>query len=260
MAGLLQSLPLEENTITDDGSGCALSVARTMATQQIRGSLNERVIKKHRNQQEHLSFYSWATQCGHSSLVKVLLNECPLSDYDVQSISDQHMEDDWDGMTLLGLAAFCGQEPVARVLVANRVNLEATDSHGKVALHIAASKGHEQIVKLLLENGAEVGAIHSETKWTSLHMAAIFDHEQIVKLLLSYGAEFGAIEARLKQTPLHITARKGHDRIVQILTDGGDGGAKVDARTNLARLQFMAPLISVMKQQCQSSYTVAQTP
>jgi ankyrin repeat protein len=61
---------------------------------------------------------------------------------------------------------------------------------GETALHLAAGEGHLEIVKLLLEHGADVNA---KTAYeTALHLAAGEGHLEIVKLLLEHGADVNA--------------------------------------------------------------------
>ncbi len=48
-------------------------------------------------------------------------------------------------------------------------------------------KGNENVVKILLENGASIDACDSEDR-TALRAAVFSGHEHIVKLLLNYNA------------------------------------------------------------------------
>ena len=62
---------------------------------------------------------------------------------------------------------------------------------GDSPLHSAAQWGNLEIVKLLLQNGADVNA---KNKWgeTPLHYAAVFDHKEIARVLLDAGADINA--------------------------------------------------------------------
>lgn len=64
-------------------------------------------------------------------------------------------------------------------------------------------------MKMLLENGAEVGASTKVGEQTPLLVAARIGHEGVVKVLLENGAE---VETRLKDgrwTSLHVAAGNG---------------------------------------------------
>jgi len=65
------------------------------------------------------------------------------------------------------------------------------DFYGSAALQRAACQGHEGIVKLLLENGADVNA-QGGFYGSTLQGAACQGHEGIVKLLLENGADVNA--------------------------------------------------------------------
>jgi ankyrin repeat protein len=53
------------------------------------------------------------------------------------------------------IAAENGHEKVVKVLLDSGAEKEAKEKGGRTALHIAAQKGHERIVTLLQESGAE---------------------------------------------------------------------------------------------------------
>ena len=57
------------------------------------------------------------------------------------------------------------------------------------ALQMAADKGHLEVVKLLVDRGAEIDYRHPVNKMTALHLAAYSGHDDVVKYLLSKGAD-----------------------------------------------------------------------
>ncbi|MBI2825885.1 MAG: ankyrin repeat domain-containing protein [Planctomycetia bacterium] len=69
------------------------------------------------------------------------------------------------------------------------------DAHGKelrgTPLQYAATKGHGEIVQLLLERGAEVGA-RDQNERTSLIWAALYGHADVIRRLLDAGANVNA--------------------------------------------------------------------
>ena len=72
-------------------------------------------------------------------------------------------------------AAKSGNTAAVRALLeADRTLINARDSDASTPLHCAAWKGHVEVVKLLLEYGADIQAINENSHWgdTALHAAA----------------------------------------------------------------------------------------
>ena len=63
---------------------------------------------------------------------------------------------------------------------------------GRTALHDAASKGHQEVVAVLLEHpGVDPNVVTLDTDWSSLHLAVSGGHYKVVALLLQQpGIEF----------------------------------------------------------------------
>lgn len=86
------------------------------------------------------------------------------------------------------------------------------------SLNKAIEKGNVEILKILLENGANV---NSERPYgTSLHLAARKANLEIMRLLLEKDGDVNAVDKE-NWTPLHEAAKAGHADIVQILLDNG---------------------------------------
>jgi serine/threonine-protein phosphatase 6 regulatory ankyrin repeat subunit A len=87
--------------------------------------------------------------------------------------------------------------------------------------------GHEQAIKILLQNSRCLQAIDVEEadQRTALHIAAFSGHLACVKLLLEQGAN---VESRdfYGMSPLHLASSQGHaDCIGQLLSVGADANS-----------------------------------
>jgi ankyrin repeat protein len=124
---------------------------------------------------------------------------------------------DSHGGTALHRAAGSGHEAVVRLLLEKGADVKARDSYGRTALHWAASSGHEAVVRLLLEKGADVKARDSDGG-TALHRAASRGQEAVVRLLLEKGADVKARDSD-RGTALHWAASSGQEAVVRLLLE-----------------------------------------
>ena len=88
--------------------------------------------------------------------------------------------------------------------------------------------GDAEMVHLLLENGADVNAHHSEGGSTPLHYAILTGRPSVVRMLLEAGADQN-IAYRDGQVAIHLAAARGNLQIVQLLLDHGAKINSVDA-------------------------------
>ena len=80
----------------------------------------------------------------------------------------------------------------------------------KETLIITLKKGHEKVVKILLEIGVNANNKPSSTKISPLQWAIIFKRNlDIVKLLLEHGANVNHLSFT-EETPLHLACMIGH--------------------------------------------------
>lgn len=98
------------------------------------------------------------------------------------------------------------------------------------ALHGAALNGHIEIVKTLIDHGADVNVIEGQRQ-TPLHCAARKGKVNVVKFLVEKGANVNAQE-RDGLTPLDYAAKNGEEETVSVLLSHG---AKRDVRNGDVR-------------------------
>lgn len=104
-------------------------------------------------------------------------------------------EADEHSMTMLHHLAFSGNVKLIQQLLAvqpeQSVDIDAADGDGWTPLHYSADRGHLEVVKLLLSEGASV-ASKDTNKRTPLHLAALNSHKEVVQVLLEDGASKSA--------------------------------------------------------------------
>jgi ankyrin repeat protein len=115
-----------------------------------------------------------------------------------------------DGFYPLGLAAYFGHPAIVEFLLKNGadVKLAALNAQKVTALHAGASRGGAEIVKMLLEAGADPDA-KQERGFVPLHSAAANGNAAVVELLLLHGAHADA-KADDGKTPADMAAEGGH--------------------------------------------------
>jgi ankyrin repeat protein len=116
-----------------------------------------------------------------------------------------------------------GHEAVVRLLVENGADLEGPSWETDSPLSLAATEGLEAIVRLLFEKGADSGALKSLRPERALSNAAANVHEAIIRPSLGKGVdiETDGYRYRRKDTALHQAAANGHEAIVRILLENG---------------------------------------
>ena len=92
---------------------------------------------------------------------------------------------------------------------------------GVTALHLAASTEKTEVVRLLLDAGAEAD-VKTDEGVTPLFVAAAKGRTDTAKLLLAAGADVNAA-ATTGDTPLHAAAAEGHLETVAVLLQAGAG-------------------------------------
>ena len=96
---------------------------------------------------------------------------------------------DEEGHTALMLSAFNGHKEIVQMLIDKDVNLDRRDFLGRTALLYASTGPFPETVKILLDKGAEPNIIDSDEHFSPLMHAAAEGNLDVVKLLLEYGAD-----------------------------------------------------------------------
>jgi ankyrin repeat protein len=152
-----------------------------------------------------------AAREGNEEEVKRLLDADPLL---------LEREDD-RGDRPLAWAASSGQLGVSRLLIERGANIDVTGCEGKTAIHYAVEEEAEEVVALLLDNGAHANS-RDVYGFTPLMDACDNDHLDVVKMLVQHiGRQGVRTRSYDGTTALHCAAESGNDEMVRILLLAG---------------------------------------
>jgi len=120
----------------------------------------------------------------------------------------------------LGGNSYKGNLDAVRNLVEHQhANVNKRESHGLSPLMGAAAGGHPDVVKYLLDHGAEVNVTNDQWQ-TPLMLAALSGNLECVTLLLNAGAKTDE-KARGGATVLGFAVATGHLEVVKLLVQHG---------------------------------------
>lgn len=96
--------------------------------------------------------------------------------------------EDNSSMTVLGRAALRGSAKKIKAILSSVVNPNVTNKAGRAPLHYAASRGDSDIIKALIDAGADVNIRTQKNQKTPLHCAAVKGDVESVRTLMENGA------------------------------------------------------------------------
>jgi len=209
-----------------------------------------------------------ATRAGNEDFVKYLVD----NGAEVNLVGGQRRR------TVFQEAAEVGNFEIVQYLVEKGANINAEDSEQYTALHRAsiamnsnvvkflvkkgsdanvagglrrrpvlqdaALRGGFEIVKCLIENGANVTAQDSEG-YTALHRAMLTYQLNVVEYLLQHGADIELRGGPRQETPLHVAARKGKYMVKLLVNNGADLNAVDRAGYTALHKSMMAGKIGI---------------
>ncbi|KAK3361965.1 ankyrin repeat-containing domain protein [Lasiosphaeria ovina] len=115
------------------------------------------------------------------------------------------------------MAVSYGQLEIVRLLLNSGADAGRCDRHGHTPLDIAVVKGYEPIISLPLDRGRGDAESTDAVNLTPLMLAAANDHTAITSMLLENGASAASMCENTK-TSLHLAAsHSGGDKTIDIL-------------------------------------------
>lgn len=132
-------------------------------------------------------------------------------------------EKDFNGRHPLFAATMSGEIEIVRYLIERGadLNLKTDDIYGQTALMNAAALGRTDIVKLLVESGAKLD-LETNKGLTALMFSSAFGHSETVSFLLKKGAKLDTKNIEGK-TALDIAVLNNRYTVAEILRSAGAG-------------------------------------
>ncbi|XP_049607902.1 histone-lysine N-methyltransferase EHMT2 isoform X1 [Syngnathus scovelli] len=154
-------------------------------------------------------------------LEAIINNHIELTRYLIQNgACVYHVEE--DGYTGLHHAAKQGNLEIVNILLeTGQVDVNAQDNGGWTPIIWAAEHKHVDVIKVLLNRGADV-TINDKELNVCLHWAAYAGNVDIAEMVLNAGCSLASVNMH-GDTPLHIAAREGYlDCVTLFLSRGAD--------------------------------------
>ncbi len=136
---------------------------------------------------------------------------------------------DWNrrqSLTLLLIAAEEGHDQVVQMLLDKGADVNAQDEYFGNALQAALSEGHDQVVQMRLDKGADVNAQGGEYG-NALHAASYGCRDEVMRLLLNHNAILSRKDMQ-GRTPSHLASARGRKKTVAMLSSFGSDPTIID--------------------------------
>jgi uncharacterized protein len=124
-------------------------------------------------------------------------------------------------MTALMDAVKMNDSVKVKELIQQGVDVNQLDSGGDAPLIIASYEGHTEIVRLLLEAGADVRALDPGMKATALHAAAYAGRSDAARLLIEHGIDINKQGPYNGYTALHDAIWQNNIETARIILQAG---------------------------------------
>ena len=117
-------------------------------------------------------------------------------------------EKDENGSTPLHCSSENGHHEIVKYLLEIGANPEMKDKKGRTPLHLASQNGHKKVVDILIKR--KVNPNHQEiiNGSTAMHLAASKGHLEIVNFLLNYGANYELTDKEFRTPAMCATFEK----------------------------------------------------
>ncbi|XP_055301555.1 putative ankyrin repeat protein RF_0381 isoform X2 [Sitodiplosis mosellana] len=120
------------------------------------------------------------------------------------------------GLSLF-LAASRGHAEIVKILIRNRVNPTVSGPNGTLPLIVAVKNGHQNVVAALVECNVNIN-MKDQSGRTALHVAIETGSKRMVECLINNSANFNMKDGQ-GNSPLMLAVKKGNDEIALVLIE-----------------------------------------
>nr|XP_019580618.1 PREDICTED: transient receptor potential cation channel subfamily A member 1 [Rhinolophus sinicus] len=134
----------------------------------------------------------------------------------------------------LHMAVQSGDLEMIKMCLDNGAQLELIENGKCTALHFAATQGATEIVKLMISSysgSSDIVNARDGNEETLLHRASLFDHHELAEYLISVGADINSTDSE-GRSPLLLATASASWNVVNLLLSKG---AHVDIKDHLGR-------------------------
>ncbi|XP_040289762.1 serine/threonine-protein phosphatase 6 regulatory ankyrin repeat subunit A-like [Bufo bufo] len=183
-----------------------MKVQATIHSDPPKSTADRVLVKEHGGESGYTPLHL-ASQSGHESLVRLLLNYPGVQ----ADAATRHQ-----GSTPIHLAAQNGHTAVVGLLLSKSTSqLHVKDNRGRTCLHLAAANGHIEMMRALIGQGAEIN-VTDKNGWSPLHFAAKSGFLETVRFLVECGAN-PTLECNDGKTAIQYAAGDNHQDVVSFL-------------------------------------------
>lgn len=213
MAEYLVSLGADVNCLTS--AECSpLQCAANRGNFEIFQMLVKKGAKVNHMNIKHWTTLHFACLGGNKEIVKMILEDPIITD--VKKEVDRRTKG-WSWTPLHFACKTTGDTlDIVKLLIEKGANINAVESvYRSSSLHAAALNGATKIVKYLIDKGADVNA-KNKKNWTPILFASKFGHFDIVRMLYEKGASLSASTEKLN-TCLHFATLRNDVKLTRFL-------------------------------------------
>jgi ankyrin repeat protein len=143
---------------------------------------------------------------------------------------------DQDGNTLLKIAVLNSQVNIVKTLLDEGADVNAPDSTGTICLHTAVDIGNKDVVRVLVERGSYLNG-RNDNYETPLSVSVAKRNVEVVNILLNKHANVNITDS-FGNSPLHVAVANGDIQICTLLLEKGK-----DIELNLQNVEGYTPLV-----------------